>query len=819
LKSITHDGLFYRISLSARARIIVGILGVLLVLGVSLILFLRYQIRKSFPEISGTIAIPALQHPVDVYRDEYGVPRIVAANEHDLMIAAGFVHAQDRLWQMDIVRRAGEGRLSELFGDVTVPFDRMFRIIGLMRTSRQIAAAIDSVSLERLQWYADGVNDCIRSLKGQYPVEFDMLGYEPEPWQPVHSILIGRLMAWELNLSWWTDLTFGAIVQRVGYAKAMEVLPGASGTPEPRLSPDAMKLYSDDATEFLRCAEKYRAFMGSPGLPTGSNAWAIGPAKSASRGVLLANDTHLHLQAPSKWYEVEYVTPDYTVSGMSVPGAPGIISGHNRHIAWGITNIMADDADFYIESLDSTGTRYLAPSGRWVPIETRDEEIQVGRDSVVHCTVRSTHHGPIVTDIRTPLTKATIPFVASMRWTGTEISDQIDAFHSIDIATNWKEFVAGVRKFSGPGQNFVYGDTAGNIGYWCGVKLPIRGAVNATLPLPGWEMESEWKGFVPFERLPHLYNPPEGFIASANNRMVDSTYPYFITNLWEPSSRITRLREELGRDDLFSTDDCMRLQNDTFSHMARDLTPFILGALRSSPDTLEELQALKEYFLNWNYLFTVDDVPTAIFQAFTTRLFYNIYHDEMGDELFHDYVILVNVPVRMTMKLIEEGTSSWFDDTLTPEVETRDDIIRKSLREAVVALRSRLGPEMKSWRWSELHTVTFKHPFGLVRPLDKLFNIGPYPCPGGPTALVSGEFSYNEPFGVTVGASFRSVVDMSNPGRAFRVLPPGESGQVLNDHYDDQSPLWLNGAYRTVMLDPDHFSALSWKHLQLEPGG
>ncbi len=795
-----------------------GILGVLLVLGVSLILFLRYQIRKSFPEVSGSISIPALHHPVEVYRDEYGVPRIVAASEHDLMIAAGFVHAQDRLWQMDIVRRAGEGRLSELFGEVTVPFDRMFRIIGLKAIAERIIDHIDSVSLQRLQWYADGVNECIRNDKGRYPVEFDMLNYEPEPWQPVHSVLIGRLMAWELNLSWWTDLTFGALVQRVGYGKAMEIIPGASSAPEPRFSPDALQMYSEAAMKFLDCAEQYREFMGSGGLPTGSNAWAIGPGKSATGGVLLANDTHLHLQAPSKWYEVEYVTPGETVSGMSVPGAPGIISGHNTQIAWGMTNVMADDADFYIEHLDSSGTRYLSPSGRWMPIETRDEEIRVGRDSIVHCIVRSTHHGPIVTDIQTPLKKARIPFVASMRWTGTEISDQIDAFHSIDVAGNWKEFVAGVRKFSGPGQNFVYGDTAGNIGYWCGVKLPIRGAVNSTLPLPGWEAEAEWKGFVPFDRLPHQYNPPEGYVASANNKMVDSTYPYFITNLWEPSSRITRLREELGRDDLFSADDCMRLQNDTFSHMAKELTPFILGALRTVPDTLEELEALKEYFVNWNYMFTVDDVPTAIFQEFTTRLLSNIYRDEMGDDLFHDYVILVNVPVRMTMKLVEEGTSSWFDDISTSRVETRDDIILRSLRESVDALRNRLGSEMKSWRWGELHTVTFKHPFGLVRPLDKLFNVGPYPCPGGPTALVSGEYSYNEPFGVTVGSSFRSVVDMSHPTKAFRVVPPGESGQVLSDHYEDQAALWLNGAYRTVMLDPGRFEAMTWSHLRLEPG-
>ncbi|MDH3252501.1 MAG: penicillin acylase family protein, partial [Ignavibacteria bacterium] len=633
--------------MSKRTKIIVGVIGVVLVLGLAAFFFLRYQIRKSFPQVSGRITVTGLYSPVEVYRDEYGVPRVRAENEHDLIIAAGYVHAQDRLWQMDLVRRVGEGRLSELFGSTTVPFDRMFRTIGIRRIAEAIETRIDSLSHRRLEWYAEGVNAFIGMHTGRYPVEFDMLGYDPEPWEPVHTIMIGRLMAWELNLSWWTDLTLGALLEKVGRARAMEVFPPYPGSVAPTVPASAMRSFAVGGTELLHTAQAYREFMGSPGMQGGSNAWVIGPSKSASGGVLLANDTHLQLQNPSKWYEVQYSIPGYTISGMSIPGTPGVVSGHTTRIAWGITNVMADDADFYIERLDSTGSHYLY-NGSWLPIVMRHEEIIVRGDTTVPVTIRSTRHGPIVTDIRTPLKKAELPFVASMRWTGYEISDQLDAFHSINTARNWKEFISGVRKFSGPGQNFVYGDVDGNIGYWCGVKLPIRGDLNSTLPLPGWESGSEWKGFVPFDQLPHLYNPPDGYIATANNKIADDHYPYFISNLWEPSSRIVRLRERLGRNELFSPEDCTRLQNDAFSHVAAEMTPLILAALRTSPDTVDDARVLGEYFENWNFVFDASDVPTAIFHEFYVRLLNNIYRDEMGEELFHDFVILVNIPIRVT---------------------------------------------------------------------------------------------------------------------------------------------------------------------------
>ena len=801
--------------MSNRAKLIAGVLGVLILVGIAAFFFLRYQIRKSFPETSGTLVVAGLQGRVEIQRDEYGVPRITAESEHDLMFAFGYVHAQDRLWQMDLARRIGEGRLSELIGSTTLPFDKMFRIVGIRRIAEQLEYHLTPESRRRLQSYADGVNAFIGTRKGKYPVEFDLLRYDPEPWKPVHSLVIGRLMFWTLNLSWWTDLTYGAIAQQVGLEKTLDIFPPYPHDVAPIVDVREWHSYVDAQMEFLHTAHAFNRLFGTPGMSGGSNAWVVSPSKSASGKVILANDTHLQLQNPAPWYEVQLAGPGYHVDGMSIPGVPGIVAGHNDHIAWGVTNVMADDADFYVERIDSVDTTKYFFDGKWVPITFREEEIHLKGDTLVTLVIRSTHHGPIVTDVNTTLNKARHPFVASMRWTGAEMSDETDVFDKIVKARDWTEFAGALRGYSGPGQNFVYGDSDGNIGYWCGVKLPIRGKQNPALPLPGWDKSAEWKGFVPFEQLPHLYNPPEGYIATANNKIVDDSYPYHIGDLWEPPSRIQRLREVLSTRGTFSVEDFERLQNDAFSRYAAQMMPFVVAACRDTLLGIFVEKTVFEYLQNWNFTFAKEDIATTIYQEFFVKLLENTFKDEMGDDLFHDWTMLVNVPMRVTLRLVQEGTSPWFDDIRTTAVETRDYIIRKSLAEAVLYLREKVGPEMKNWRWGDMHTVSFRHPLGLQKPLDRIFNIGPFPCAGGSTALMSCEYSLNDPFGVTVGPTFRQIVDFSRPDERQSVLTSGQSGQVFHRHYSDQTPLWLNGAYRTVRSHPG--PGEHWETLTLEP--
>jgi penicillin amidase len=801
---------------SKRAKVVIGLLGVLVLTGTAVFIFLRYQIRKSFPETSGTLSVVGLHDRVEVLRDGYGVPHIEAHDEHDLIMTLGYVHAQDRLWQMDMACRISAGRLSELLGPTSLQFDRMFRVIGLKRIAEELEPTLTPESRNRLAWYADGVNEFIRTHKGKFPIEFDLLSYDPEPWTPIHSLMVGKLLAWEMTLAWWSELTYGAIAERVGPQMTLDIFPPYPTNVAPTVPAMSKQAATGLSLGFLQTAYAFKQLFGLPATFGGSNAWVVSASKSASGQVILANDTHLVLHNPSLWYEVQLHAPGYNVAGMSVPGSPGILAGYNERIAWGLTNAMVDDADFYVERIDSSDTTKYAYEGALLPLRYREEEIQVRGDTAVTCIIRSTHHGPIVTDIAHPFKKSHYPFVASMRWTGTEKGDQTEAFISINKAHNWVEFCKGVSQFAGPGQNFIYGDTDGNIGYQLGVKLPMRGKQSAALPLPGWEKSTEWQGFVPFEHLPHAYNPNEGFLASANDKMVDDGYPYYISNLWEPPSRIERLREILGRNDRFSVEDFERLQNDKYSMLAQQLLPYIMNACRDSSAGIPQEQLILDYLRNWNFRFEKEDIATMIYQQFFVKLLENIYEDEMGEDLYHDWLVLSNIPLRVTTKLLREGTSPWFDDIRTDSVETRDQIIRKSIRGAIIALRDRFGSDMKTWRWGDAHTVTLQHPFGLRKPLDRIFSIGPFPYGGGSSTLISGEYSFNEPFAAMVGATFRQIVDFARPGQARAVLTSGESGQVFHVHYDDQTPLWLNGAYRTVRMRPQ--PGEQWERLLLEPG-
>jgi penicillin amidase len=784
--------------MSKRRRVLIGVTSVLLVFLIATILFFRYQIEKSFPLSAGTVSLSMLHHDVTVRRDAYGVPSITAVDEHDMMVAFGYVHAQDRLWQMDLARRAAEGRLSEIFGKETLPFDRMFRVVGLRRASEAAAASTPPEMTERLGWYAEGVNAWIDAMKGRYPVEFDLLRYAPEPWTVLNSLEIGRIMAWDLNLAWYTDLTYGILADRVGTEKASELLPDYPRDVAPIVPRREWEAYAGLGAGFMRVARRYAELFGSSGAVGGSNAWALGPALTATRDVILANDTHLLLQAPSRWYEVDVQRPGLHMHGMSIAGVPAIVAGRNDSIAWGVTAVMADDADFYIERIDSlTGFGYEYNGSR-VPMTVFIEDIPVRGDTAEPLIIRLTRHGPIVSDISTPLHEVRPRFAASMRWTGNDPDDQFSAFYRIDTAHNWAEFSRGVQLFPYPGQNFVYGDLLGNIGYWCGAKIPVRPSRSSIFPLPGWDPASEWRGFVPSRQMPHLFNPPEGYIATANNRVVDDTYPWHIGDLWEPSSRIERLRQVFGKGGgSFTMEECERLQTDATSLYAQRLIPYIQLAMQDPELSASDREIVAEYLRNWHGMFSMDDIATSIIQTWLVRVVRNIFADEMGDSLYHDWTELTNIPLRVTYRLLVEGTSSWFDDVTTSAVETRDDILRRSLREALAELKSRFGDESKTWRWGELHQVSMRHPFGLVKPLDRIFNIGPFPVDGGSTSLVSNEYSFSNPFTVTVGASFRQVFDMSPAERVHSILPSGESGQVFHPHYKDQTAMWLNGGMRS----------------------
>ncbi|HVO74486.1 MAG TPA: penicillin acylase family protein [Ignavibacteriaceae bacterium] len=777
--------------------------------------FIFYKMLiSSLPEYKGEMSAPGISGEIEIYRDSMAIPYIFAKSEEDAAFALGFLHAQERLFQMDIIRRAGEGRLSEIFGKKTLPYDKMFLTIGIKRTVQKNLKRIDPYVLKLLNAYSKGVNLYIKEAKGKYPIEFDALGYDPYEWKPEHSLIVARMMSWELNISWWTDISFTHLIQKLGEEKVKEILPDY---PEnaPYIIPPELKNYPKITTSFIETDKAFRKFIGNTGTHLGSNNWVVNGNMSSSGKPIIANDPHLSYSAPGRWYAAVIRAGDWDAEGFTLPGIPLFVIGKNKNIAWTVTHIMMDDADFYLEKLDAPvkASKYLLDN-EWKSISSYTEKIKVKDTLDVTMEIKQTHRGPIISDIH-PYSflykeKKNGPAI-SMRWVGNDFSDEPYAFYLINKAKNWNDFRSAVKLFGTPGLNFVYSDNAGNIGYLFGGKLPLRENNNPTFIYDGTTSKYDWKGYVPSDELPELFNPPANYIATANNKVVKE-FKYHISNLWEPSSRIERITQLLTSKKKNSVEDYKKYQNDFVSPYAKEITKYILSSFEGKKITDKNLKLSLELFEKWDYeMNEFSQVPT-IYAVFFKHLLENIYLDELGDDLFNEFVFVANVPYRSVLKILEQG-SSWFDDVNTPEIETKDQIIRKSLVDALSELEELFGKDIKVWQWGRLHQVIFKHPFsGLSKWIDEYINIGPYPIGGDGTTLFNTEYPFNkgvskypqfdhETFQNTLGPSMRFIFDFSKPDEFYLVLTTGQSGNVMSNHYKDMTNMWRNGKYLKIKTD------------------
>ena len=775
------------------------------------------SLTESLPAYEGELNVPSLNSEVKIYFDSLAVPYIVANNDEDVAFALGYLHARERMFSMDMIRRACEGRLSEIIGPETIPFDKMFRTVGIYRTAEMIKEKMNPGALKLLEAYSRGVNFYIDEKKNKYPVEFDVLGYQPEKWKPEHSIMVIRMMAWELNLSWWTDLTFTELVKKLGEEKVKEILPGY---PEnaPTIIPSNIKKFTQINNDFIKTNKEFRKFMGMTGTHLGSNNWVVNSQMSASGKPIIANDPHLAYRAPGIWYAAVIKSPSWNAAGVTLPGVPGIAIGKNDNISWTLTNIMTDETDFYSETLDSSHTKYLL-DGKWNDLNILEDTIKVRDANGIPIVIKSTHRGPIISDIH-PYTfifnteETTYPPI-SMRWLGNEFSDEMDAFLKINKAKNWSEFKSAVEQYNIPGQNFVYGDDQGNIGYVFGGALPVRSNNVTTFLFDGSDSKNDWKGFVPRNELPYLFNPPTNYIATANNKVIKD-FKYHITNLWEPASRIERITELLESKAKHSVQDYMKYQSDVKSPYARQIVPYILTAFKNvdvKDENLKESLMLLEEWSSFNYEMNKYLQTPAIFLTFFDKLMKNIYLDEMGEDLYNQYVFLANVPYRNVLELLEKPNSVWFDNIKTSVVETRDDIIRQSLNDALDDLETTIGKDLIYWQWGKLHTVTFKHAFsGASSLLDKVIDIGPYEISGDGTTIFNTEYPFYEsiekyplfrhkPFECELGPSMRFIYDYAKPNEFYLILTTGQSGNIFSDHYKDQTEIFLKGKYMKIMTD------------------
>ena len=774
------------------------------------------MLNSSLPQYSGEIHSNQIKSSIEVYRDSFAVPYIIADNDEDAAFALGFLHAQERMFTMDLIRRAGEGRLSEILGEKAIPFDKMFRTVGIKRNIEKNLYRYNSDVMKILQAYSNGVNTFLKERKGNYGIEFDVLGYQPEIWKPIHSLIVIKMMAWELNISWWTDLSFAELIQKLGEENVLEILPDYPQN-APTIIADNFKHLPLINSSLAETDKAFRNFIGWTGTHIGSNNWVVNANKSISGKPIIANDPHLAFSAPGKWYAAVIKSKDWNASGVTLPGVPGVVIGKGENISWVLTNVMNDDSDFYVEKLDSSKTKYFV-DGQWQNLQIIKDTIKVkdGKDFAIE--IKETHRGPIISNIH-PYKfiynedDIDVPPI-SMRWSGNEFSDEMLAFYKINKAKNWNEFRDGVKYFGIPGQNFVYADAQGNIGYIMGARIPIRSSNNPTLVFDGTTSENDWKGFVPQQDIPTILNPNENFIASANNKTLKD-FKYHISNLWEPSSRIDRIRELLTYKEKHSANDFKDYQMDNNSPYARTIVSYLLTSFDGIKVKDKNLNISLELFRKWNFEMDKYSQTPAIYSVFLKYLLKNIYYDEMGDDLYNRFVFLANVPYKSLLQILEKPESIWFDDIKTSKREKREEILRKSLADALSYLEESFGSDLTNWQWGRMHKVTFKHSFsGNFSLLDKYINIGPFEIGGDGTTINNTEYPFaksieefsmfrHDEFDNVLGPSMRYVYDFANPEEFCLILTIGQSGNIMSDSYRDQAPLWLKGMYMKIRTDEE----------------
>lgn len=755
--------------------ILVALLILLLLAPVGGWLFLR----RSLPQTDGMVRLAGLSAAVEVIRDPNGIPYIYAQNDRDAFFALGYVHAQDRLWQMELQRRIGAGRLSEVLGESTVKADQFLRTLGIYRAAQAAWPALSAQAQIALQAYADGVNAFLASGH-PLPPEFVILGFKPEPWQPADSLVWAKMMAWNLGDTYSRDIYRAQLAAALGPERAGQLLPGYPvGAP--------IILPSDATATGLREVETIlREQFGLGGEHVGSNNWVVSGARTAGGKPLLANDPHLSAQIPSIWYLAALHGDRLHAVGATLPGLPAIVIGHNADIAWGVTNLGPDVQDLYVERVNPDNPNQVEVNGRWVDMTIVAEEIKVkGQEKPIRWAARATRHGPLISDVTSHRGQA-----LALRWPSLDPGDTtIDAFLGINYAKNWDDFTAALRKYVAPSQNFVYADRTGNIGYYGPGRIPVRAKGDGSVPVPGWNDEYAWAGWIPFEELPHAYNPNSGYIITANNRVTPDDYPYFITYDWAAPYRAQRIVELLSAKNGLTVDDFARIQADQRSAQAQELLPVLLSI---APETDEQRRAL-ELLRSWDGVLAAESAAAAIYEAWYAHLYEALMGDDVGGTLA-DTLLTGHNPTLLAQILIGKNRA-WCEDVLTPEGEDCRASARVALEKALEDLTKRMGKDMTKWRWGEIHRTQFPHnPFSQVAPLKRFFHRS-IETGGDMFTVNPSPYRLAARYDANWVPSYRQIVDLADWENSRFMHTTGQSGHPLSPHYADLIPQWRAVAY------------------------
>ncbi len=780
-------------------KIILGIFQLMVILAAGCIIYLQ-QLK---PQYSGELTLPGLQQSVEVIFDHYGVPHIYGQNEEDVYFALGYVHAQERLFQMEIMRRIGAGRLAEILGEELVKTDKFFRTIGISQAAARNAARYfkdPSASFQKAALaYLAGINQFIE--KGATPIEFRILGIPKEKFTPKDIYLIGAFIGFGFAGGFQMDPLVAATHHKLGWKYLEDWI---IGWPAGAQKIPVYRSNDTNAAETLGTAIHQIIDNLPIGRWIGSNGWVISGKKTKTGKVILANDTHMGYAQPSVWYEAHLECPGFSFYGYHAAGIPFGLIGRNRWMAWGLTMFENDDVDFYKERVNPENPDQVWADDHWQDLKIRKETIKVKGAADVIFEVRTSRHGPIINTVD-ELVAQTGQDPIAVWWLFNKLTTTvIEAFYRLAHAQNIDAARQAVSMIDAFGVNVMYGDREGNIAWWAAAKLIKRpDHVNSKLFLDGASGKDEPLGYYDFKDNPQSENPPAGFVYSANNqpdRIAGILYPgYYL-----PDNRARRILELMASDTIGSVEAVKKMSIDCVSLVFPEIAKKILATiqnenvLKKSPNHEHAYRLL----LTWDGDHQIDDVAPVIYYKLLSYIVKNTFGDELGKDVFNAFVSS-HLMKRTLPVIIDNDSSLWWDKTDTKDIqETRKMIFAESFDQTLQDLKKQFGSDMSDWHWGKVHTLEHGHPLGLKKPLDKIFNVGPFPAMGGNEVIVNTGFRLNTAgyYPVYFGPAMRFIVDFSNDDEAFSVIPTGQSGYFFSDHYDDQAKLFNAGRFRRQMM-------------------
>ncbi len=798
-------------------KIIKKILITILVIVVAFATISYFWLRSTMPEYSGDIKISGLNSKVQVIFDDYGVPHIYAGNSHDAYMALGYVQAQERLFQMEMIRRVTSGRLSELLGKKFINTDKTMLILGIREMAKRSADKFFKDTKEPYKQetlaYLEGINSFIK--EGTLPIEFKLLGFKPEPFKPVdvYSAIGYMSLSFTSALSQEPEAT--NILETLGRDYLIDF-----GIDSVSNSLNYHKIL--DTTDQLSAISKgiQKVFSTLP-VPVwyGSNNWVLSGDRTKSGKVILANDTHIKYSQPAVWYEAYIEYPGFSMAGYYLAGVPYAIIGHNNLLAWGVTIFPFDNMDLYREKQNPDNPNQVWENDHWVDYDTTTVAIPVKGSDVINFTIRDTRHGPVLNGVYNKIASKNDPPI-TLWWALNKMeSTVLEALYRINNAHNMGEFEAAMKYVDLIGMNMIYGDKDNNIALWSVGKIPIRPEhVNSKLILDGASGNDEILGYYPFEKNPKIINPKDGFITTSNDepvRVDDILYPGY----YSPGLRAARIKRLINSHDKWSIKELTAVQLDNTSERDTMLVALILSEVNIqkianiSPTYDAAIKQLK----NWKGNSNVNSIGATIYNNLVYYIIDNTMSDELSEQEFNS--LSKSFLVRSRLKnLLTNINSPWFDNITTKDVkETRTDIFAISLKQTIASLIKQFGDDVTTWQWGRVHTLTHIHPIGHKKPFDKIFNVGPTAKAGSNDVIDKEGFKYNKTgiFNVVDGPAMRLLVDFGDPQHAWSIIPTGQSGNVMSHYYSDQANMFNNGKYRIINTDKNELDLD--KLLILEP--